>query len=316
VALPLFQKRRPERIPVEPDAFALFRLGEACDRECPMCPNSGRPEAHFFDEAELLRRVAFLDERGVRGVFVTGGEPTIHPAFWTVVDALRARGINWRVNTHGRRFAERDFTERARAAALGLAIVSFHSHLVAVDRVLFGTSERGHFDTVAGIERLLEAGVSIYINCVVTALNAPELPDFVRFCAARFGTGYSIKFSFPLGFGKGAAWRGAHLRYADIRRPLDDARAAADAAGIPVLFDAFPFCVLGDAGSTNRGRSGCGETLYLEDLRGEELLSITHIEAELSVYGTQCMRCRALERCPGVGKIYAERYGVGELEPF
>jgi MoaA/NifB/PqqE/SkfB family radical SAM enzyme len=316
VSLPIFQKRRPAETPVQPGEFALFRLGEQCNDRCPMCPNSGRPEAFFIETDELLRRIDFLSARGVHGVFVTGGEPTIHPGFWTVIDRLKERGFDWRVNTHGRTFADAEFTARAARADLKLAIVSFHSHDVAVSSAMFGVGEKAHWETVAGIERLLESRVPVMLNCVASALNAPHLGDFVRWCAARFGADYTLKFSFPLGFGKGAAWEHTQIRYRDLAGPLVALREAAAAAGIPVVYDSFPNCIVGDQDSINRGRSGCGETQYLEDVSGDRLISIPHIEANLTVYGKVCLECRAFQRCPGVLKLYASRYGVEELVPF
>jgi MoaA/NifB/PqqE/SkfB family radical SAM enzyme len=315
-SLPLLQKSRPETIPVTDDAFALFRFGEQCNNDCPMCPNSGRPEGFFFPVDELLRRADFLAASGVRGVFVTGGEPTIHPGFWTLVDRLRGHGMRWHINTHGRRFSDEEFTARAAAAELGLAIVSFHSHEVAASCELFGVSEKGHWETVAGVEKILAAKIPLYLNCVITRLNAPHLADLVRWCIARFGRDYMLKFSFPLGFGKGAEWPGAHLKYSEIITPLNEARAVAEQEGVPLLFDGFPNCVLGDPLNMNRGRSGCGETLYLEDLAGKKIYSIKFLEGELTVFGPACVTCRAFARCPGVSKTYVNRFGFTEFPPL
>ena len=95
------RKLRPAERPVDDESISLYRLAEACNNDCPMCSNSGRPEAWFTKTEGLLERVAFLHGQGFRRVVLTGGEPTIHPGFWDVVAALGAHGMTWDVNTMG-----------------------------------------------------------------------------------------------------------------------------------------------------------------------------------------------------------------------
>lgn len=315
VRLPLYQKDRPPAAPVTAQSIALFRLGEQCNNACPMCSNSGRPEAFFIATDELLRRADRLADAGFRAAFVTGGEPTIHPGFWPVVARLRARAMAWHLNTHGRSFADDDFARRAVAEGLGLAIVSLHSHLPAVSAAIFGADERAHAETVRGIERLRAAGARVLVNCVLSTANLPALADFVRFLGARFGA-VALKLAYPFHLGKGGAWPPLHYPLSSLRAPLAAARAAAAEAGVTLEFESIPSCILGDELAVNRSRSGCGESHYLDDLDGETLLSIEHLEAEHGRYAAGCLDCRAFPRCPGVGPVYADEFGTDELTPF
>ena len=72
----LMRRRTPPTLPVTPRSISLFRLGEACNNHCPMCSNSGRPEAWLTPQEELLKRVDWLAAQGMKRVVVTGGEPT------------------------------------------------------------------------------------------------------------------------------------------------------------------------------------------------------------------------------------------------
>jgi len=310
------RRRSPAEAPVTASSIALFRLGEQCNNKCPMCSNSGRPEAFFPPASDLLRRADFLAGQGLRRVVLTGGEPTIHPAFWSVVTRLGEHSIAWDINTHGRSFAEPTFTERAVSAGLLRAIVSLHSHLADVSQVISGVSHRGHSEILGGIDELRGAGSGLLLNCVVTTLNAAHLPEFLDFCCERWGTGYGIKFTFPSTTGKGGAWSGLDLRYAAVQATVREVQQRADARGASVVFESFPNCVLGDANHSNVGRSGFGETHYLDDITGDKLYPIRHIESELSVYPQSCRGCRALPRCPGIAATYAKRYGGDELTPF
>jgi len=312
----LMRKRRRERLPVTSASVALFRLGELCNNACPMCSNSGRPEAFRIDDADLLRRVDHLAALGFRRVVVTGGEPTIHPAFWDVVKRLGERSIAWDINTHGRSFSDPAFAERALDAGLERAIVSLHSHLPAISAEISGNSEHGHLQTVTGIDHLVAGGCEMMLNAVVCKLNVADLVAYVGYCGDRFGSETQLKIVFPYTGGKGGDWHAIALRYSDVMPQVEAARAEARRRGITMLFESFPNCILRDGEATNLSRSGFGETHYLEDIHGVDVFPIRHIEAALAVYPPACRDCAALKRCGGISEDYARRYGVEEFVPI
>ncbi len=316
-ASPRWLRRRiSAELAVTPRSLALFRLGEQCNNKCPMCSNSGRPEAYFPPTADLLRRADFLHGRGIRRVVLTGGEATIHPGFWDVVARLGEHGISWDSNTNGRSFADPAFAARAVETGLVRAIVSLHSHLPETSQLISGVSAKGHAEIIAGIGELLHAGAQLMLNCVLTTHTAGTLLDYVRWCHATWTGGFQVKFAFPTTVGKGGDWAGIHLTYSDIEAELRAVRSAADLHGWDVVVESVPPCVLGDPSVRDVSRSGFGETHYLDDITGDRLYPIRHIEAALSVHPEACRGCRALGDCPGVGEDYARRVGTGELRPF
>lgn len=317
VPLRLFKKRVPQQAPVTADSTALFRFGEQCNYRCPMCSNTGDPSLFFHQTGELLRRAAFLRDSGFRRVVVTGGEATIHPGFWTVVEQLAAYGMVWDANTHGRTFAKPAFARRAVDTGLQRAIVSLHSLDPPTSAALFGVSEAAHHETMAGIDRLVEAGVEVMLNCVLTRLNLAQLDDYLQGAHDRFGAAVAFKFVFPSTIGKGGQWSGiAALRYGEVRESIPRLRALAAGLGVRISFESFPNCILQDPDAVNYGRSTFGESHYLDDATGDRVYAMRHIEAELSAFGEVCRQCVAVRRCPGVARSYARRFGVDELTPL
>lgn len=313
----MFQKRVADDLPVTARSAVLFRFGEQCNYRCPMCSNTGEKALFFHPTDELLRRAAFLHGLGFRRAVITGGEATIHPGFWTVVERLFAYGMAWDTNTHGRTYAKPRFAQRAVDSGLRRAIVSLHSHQPAVSAAIFGVDEAGHHGTVTGIERLLEAGVAVMINCVLNELNLPHLEAYLAWAGEHFGPRPVFKFVFPSTGGKGGRWPGiATLRYRDVRETVSRLQAWAAAHDRRLFFESFPGCVLGDAEARNLGRSAFGESHYLDDASGDRVYAMRHIEAELSAFGEACRDCAVVRRCAGVSLAYARRYGVDELVPF
>src|ERR1043166_2485526 len=261
----LFKKRVPDDEPITPESAVLFRFGEQCNNDCPMCSNTGEASLFFHPTDVLLQRAAFLHGCGFRRAVVTGGEPTIHPGFWTVVEGLVAAGFTWAINTHGRTFAQEGFARRAAQHGLKRAIVSLHSHRPATSAALFGAREDAHHETVAGIERLQDADVDVTLNCVLTRLNLGDLEEYLRVGHARLGDRGAFKFVFPSTVGKGGRWAGiATLRYGDVRDVVQHLRSAALELGARVFFESFPNCILEDPDAVNLGRWTFGETHYLD----------------------------------------------------
>ena len=313
----LFKKRVPDEEPVTFESAVLFRFGEQCNYRCPMCSNTGRSELFFHKTEELLRRAAFLHSTGFRRVVVTGGEATIHPGFWTVVEQLRAYGMTWDANTHGGSFAEPGFAKRAVGTGLKRAIVSLHSLEASISSAIFGTREDAHHASVAGIERLVEVGVEVMLNFVFNRLNLTQAEDYLRAAHQRFGATISFKFVFPTTIGKGGQWSEiSTLRYEEVREIVRKLRDIAMREQLRIAFESFPNCTLGDAGNKNYGRSTFGESHYLDDASGARVYSMRHIEAELAAFGEQCRQCVAVRCCPGVSRLYIKRHGLAEFVPL
>ena len=282
-----------------------------------MCSNTGDAALFFHSTDELLRRAALLRRCGFGRVVVTGGEATIHPGFWTIIERLAAYGMIWDINTHGRTFSKPLFAQRAVENGLKRAIVSLHSHRAATNAAIFGASEEAHHETVAGVDRLLKAGVEVMLNCVLTRLNLPQIEEYLQAGHQRFGRRVAFKFVFPSTIGRGGQWPGiATLRYSEVRGLVQRLRDRAAQMHLRLFFESFPNCILQDSDAVDLGRSGFGETHYLDDATGDRVYSMRHIEAELSAFGEACQQCVAARRCSGVSLAYAKRNGVGELTPF
>lgn len=322
----LVKKRRQMDAPVDGESCALFRLGEQCNNKCPMCTNTGLRELHFFATEELVERAGFLHQRGFRRVVVTGGEPTIHPGFFTIVDTLHERGMSWDINTHGRTFARPDFAERTRRSGLRRAIVSLHSHEVAASCAMSGIRPDAHQETIAGIHALRAAGVDVTINCVISTYTVGKLRAFFDYCVARFGATpdsagrdfarCTVKLAFPSLYAQTPDFAPIQLRYADVGAELRALRTHAATSAVALQFESVPSCILDDPGAVNTGRFGFGETHYLDDRTGDQLFSMEWAEAQSAVYPRACTSCPAFARCPGVSARYAQRHGTDELRPF
>ena len=97
--------------------LALIEINDACNLSCPVCfaeSSVKRTEHRSLAEVEAMLDVIVAAEGEPDLVQLSGGEPTIHPHFFEILEAARARPIrHLMVNTNGLRIAqEPDFVAR------------------------------------------------------------------------------------------------------------------------------------------------------------------------------------------------------------
>ncbi|HTQ86519.1 MAG TPA: radical SAM protein [Candidatus Solibacter sp.] len=97
--------------------LSLIEINDACNLRCPICYASSGPDRL---EYRSLAQIEFMLDAVVRNeghpdvVQISGGEPTLHPDFFTVLDFAKARPIrHLMINTNGLRIAQEEaFAER------------------------------------------------------------------------------------------------------------------------------------------------------------------------------------------------------------
>lgn len=97
--------------------LSLVEICDACNLTCPVCyADSGphRPTFRPLAQIEAMLDAVVRNELQPDIVQISGGEPTLHPDFFAVLDAAKARPIkHLMVNTNGIRIAtEEGFAER------------------------------------------------------------------------------------------------------------------------------------------------------------------------------------------------------------
>lgn len=107
--------------------LSIIELTDHCNLRCPVCYAASGPERlthrSFEDVIKMLDAVV-ANEGEPDVVQLSGGEPTLHPQFWEILDAARARPIkHLMINTNGIRLAqEPEFAERLASYGAGVEI--------------------------------------------------------------------------------------------------------------------------------------------------------------------------------------------------
>ncbi len=107
--------------------LSIVEITDHCNLRCPTCYAASGPERlthRSFDEVLAMLDAVVASEGQADVVQISGGEPTLHPRFFDVLDAAKARPIrHLMLNTNGIRIAqEPGFAERLATYAPGFEV--------------------------------------------------------------------------------------------------------------------------------------------------------------------------------------------------
>src|SRR4051812_31263546 len=98
--------------------LTLIGVTDQCNLACPICYSESSPQRvgthRSLEQIEFMMDCVVRNEAEPDVVQISGGEPTIHPQFWDILDAAKRRPIkHLMVNTNGVRIAQdAEFAER------------------------------------------------------------------------------------------------------------------------------------------------------------------------------------------------------------
>jgi radical SAM protein with 4Fe4S-binding SPASM domain len=161
-----------------------LELTRRCNLRCVHC-YAWADDRAFADELTLEEIDRVLDdghELGVRELSLTGGEVLVHPHLLRVIDQALDRGYGVRLVTnatlvdtaHGRELGRRP---------LKLVTVSLDGASPAAHEAIRGAGTHGR--AVAGIERLLDAGLRLSVITAFSRLNIGEFDALLDFCVSH-----------------------------------------------------------------------------------------------------------------------------------
>lgn len=97
--------------------LTLLEITERCNLQCPICYAESSPNSGSFrsmEQIEFMLDNIIMNEKQADIVQISGGEPTIHPQFFEILDLVKAKPIRHiMVNTNGLRIAtDKEFVKR------------------------------------------------------------------------------------------------------------------------------------------------------------------------------------------------------------
>jgi uncharacterized radical SAM superfamily Fe-S cluster-containing enzyme len=206
--------------------LALIEIVDSCNLACPTCfadspigAAGGKLKAHSLESLQTRIR-GVIERKGKLEILqLSGGEPTLHPEFFELLDWIHAEpGIDYcLVNTNGVRLAKED----AFLAELGKRARRGHFQLYLQ---FDGPQEAGQKELRGGdfremkrlaMERCEREGIPFTLAMTVVPDNLPHLWDTVE-TGLRYQTCRGVSFQPMFGSGRSLAGDAPRLNTADI----------------------------------------------------------------------------------------------------
>lgn len=291
-----------------------MHVTDTCNSKCGFCvvgsPLAQKDGVHYPDLVRFLFENA---EQGFTSVNLHGGEPTIHPKLFELLNLARLFGYpEVHIQTNGRKLKDPEFVRRLQESGVRLLIVSLHGFHAETQDLL--AQVRGGFDeTLEGIRNAKRLGISVRTNTVLTKQNLPELGQLVDLCGSLGVDHVNISNLHPVGSGFFAI-DGMGPTMAETREALLPAVERLLALKRRVSLEGFPFCVV-------RPYHQLSIEWEKRDIRMMYHGSVydnydTYMDQECRTYGPSCGQCACRGACGGVYKEYVERRGWNEFTPL
>ena len=168
--------------------LVAFHVTDRCQLNCQHCLRDPDTRSQDID-VDVVAKV--LDEAkaayGAHKASFTGGEPTLHPRFFDLVDAAVARGFSWQMVSNGRRFID-VLGELMRVPARKAAIRTIFFSLDGADQQTHNhiRGDGSFHDVMDAVAACAATDVPFTLQMVVHKKNVHQL-DAIALLAARLG---------------------------------------------------------------------------------------------------------------------------------
>ncbi len=194
----------PQKMPAP--FLIVWNMTNMCNLQCIHCyQRAGKPTPDELTLKEKLDLIDQLDKAGVASIALSGGEPTIHPDYYTLIKEISRRGIHTGTATNGWLFSNINYLVKAKESGLRYVEVSLDSSDPKKHdkfRGVNGSWERA----VKALENAVKLGMDHGMAVTITKLNYNEVKDLLDL-AEDIGVKRVIFFNFvPTGRGKENLW--------------------------------------------------------------------------------------------------------------
>lgn len=172
-----------------------------CNNRCTFCATGTRTQldGNFARQKEILAKYRKL---GVRMLDIDGGEPTLHPHLFQLIEYARKIGYeSLNVTTNGRMASYEAFAEKLARSGATSILFSIHGHTAQIHAQNVGVAEA--FDqTLSGarnVVRYAPPGLELGANVTLTKSNFRYLPEMTQLVWDLGLRWYNIQFLTPFG---------------------------------------------------------------------------------------------------------------------
>lgn len=175
---------------------AWLTTNRNCNNNCSWCyaKNTLSSKAQMSLE-KAKYAVDELKKRGVKKISLIGGEPTIYPHFFELIQYISEQGVKVTVASNGRKFSDIKFAQKIKDA--GVYGVDISIKATSEEEYYANTHAHGLNEMVQGYHNLKEVGVPVSTSYVVVDDDKERFNNFVKFLESEGIESVFIQFVKP-----------------------------------------------------------------------------------------------------------------------
>ncbi len=268
----------------------ILNVSYRCNNNCVFCSVADRERK----DAPLEELVASLEsayERGVRNLDLDGGEPTLYPHLFDLLDAALKTGYRrMTITSNGRRFNDPVFIDRLVGYPVDI-LVSLHGADAGVHDPLVQVPGAWK-QTVAGIVRARKRFERVGVNMTVVSDNVHQVVALAHLAAKLGADTFNIQYYTPFGNIDAAFAADPWETAKQVREAIDK---APESLAIHVVN--LPFCML--EGYEAHGLQDFYKTVRTMRFVTGEHVNLADYLAERRFKNGLCDNCRYDSLCQG-----------------
>ncbi len=163
----------------EPDLrWLFFEITNACNLSCAHCGSRCMASGNRLSRNDVLKTLQTIPSGDRPTVSLTGGEPLLHPDFFSIARCVNELGFEWGMTSNGT-LIDRRTARKLRKVRMGSVSISLDGLEKTHDR--FRRKEGAWRKAVEGIIHLQNEGFSPQVTTVVHISNIDELEEMFLF---------------------------------------------------------------------------------------------------------------------------------------
>jgi len=163
----------------------ILNLTSLCNSNCLYCEVKKLDNSQDLSRERILKLIDEAKDLGVKTIYLSGGEPFLHPDFWEIIAYIKSKGLKLQGVTNGL------ILSRLSADKLQLISDSYNKLQISLDSYKpevhdYLRGGQGFWQlTSEAIRKLTQyKKIQIVVNTVISQNNIADLPQFVEYCAS------------------------------------------------------------------------------------------------------------------------------------
>ena len=280
------------------------RLTRCCNNHCIFCLDSENQNGTYLSFDRIEENLKKGRKEKIKRIILSGGDPTVHPNFLTIVKKAKNLGYNHiQIVTNGRMFAYKDFLEKAIIAGVDEITFSIHGH----NKNLYEKQSQVKGSFEQALQGLLNASncpnLIVNIDIVINKLNYKYLAEIIKFYINLGISEFDLLQVMPFG----RAWKNKDKVFYDIKKALPYFKKA-------FLFSKNPDFYIWTNRFPPQFLEGFEDLIQhpikiFDEVKGRNIMFKRFLEEDeiMSCYGMRCQYCFLKNFCRDLVKFQKEK---------